>query len=312
MRFAHAKRRDPATEAKREEVRAKKQANPNSVVKPYAAKKTGSGGPGGQRGKQAPPPLPVPSKPRNEQIRYQFVRLVDPDTDTLSPLILRSQAIEFARNYTPPADLNRPPAEDADEDEFDEDEEGEEDEDGEDGEEDMPMKRSERKRLKALAKKAEKEAKKQADQGAEEASSPKQGNSKKWKRDRFCIELVTEKPEPIVKIVDLAADYHKAKEQNKKKKEISKVREKEIQMTWSVDVGDREHKMMKTREALAEGARVVIAFTRKKGQKFISPEERQQKMAEVVQELSDVAEEYKARAMPGLNAFIYLRPLGKS
>ena len=128
-----------------------------------------------------------------------------------------------------------------------------------------------------------------------------------WKQRRYCVELVAERPQPIVKIIDLVDSYHKKREAAKKKKD-SVVREKEIQMTWSVAQGDFEHKMRKAREALADGERVTIGFARKKGQQFPKPVEMTARLDETAQSLADVAEEWKPKVvLPNHTAFLYLR-----
>lgn len=128
-----------------------------------------------------------------------------------------------------------------------------------------------------------------------------------WKKRKYSVELVSSEPTPIVRMVDLGEEYRKNRDSSKKKKE-SVVKEKEIQMTWSVAEGDLEHKMRKIREALEEGERVVIGFTRKKGQPYPKPEDMAAKLQEAAETLADVAVEWKARAiLPNHTGFIYIK-----
>lgn len=136
-----------------------------------------------------------------------------------------------------------------------------------------------------------------------EATSEKKD---KWKK-RWCVELVSEVPDPIVRAVNLSEEYRKAKEARKKKKE-SDIKEKEVQMSWSVGQGDMQHKFKKIREALDEGDRVTIVFLRKKGQPFPEPAEMQAKMQEAMDQLADIAVEWKPRALlPNRTGFIYIQ-----
>lgn len=143
--------------------------------------------------------------------------------------------------------------------------------------------------------------------GEDQASPPTEGKREKWWKRKWCVELVSEVPDPIVRVVNINDEYRKAKEAQKKKKE-GVIKEKEVQMTWSVAQGDWEHKLKKTKEALEEGERVVIGFTRKKGQPWPKPEEMQAKMQETMEQLSDIAEEWKQRVtLPNATGFIYIQ-----
>ncbi|KIP09801.1 hypothetical protein PHLGIDRAFT_115958 [Phlebiopsis gigantea 11061_1 CR5-6] len=206
---------------------------PDAVVTRLASK---------QQSKSSVPP----AKPRDEQIRYKIVRLVDPQTGALGPLTPLANVIEAARNKTTP----------------------------------------------------------DSTEGAEAGENKK---TKWWRQRRCYVELVAEQPHPIVKIVDIADMYHKNREAAKKKKE-STVKEKEIQMTWSVAQGDLEHKLKKAREALNEGERITIGFARKKGQPYPKPEEIKAKLAETAQSFADVAEEWKPTVvLPNHTGFLYFQ-----
>ena len=185
--------------------------------------------------------------PRDENIKFKYVCLVDSKTGDLGPLTPLSEIIRSVRNMNDSNPTN------------------------------------------------------------ELASGEDNKNTKWWKRQKFCVELAAETPTPIVKIVHLGQEYRKNRESAKKKKEKI-VKEKEVQMSWSVAEGDFDHKLKKTKEALEEGERVVIGFTRKKGQPFPKPEAMQARLQETVEALSDLAEEWKGRVMESnYTGFVYLR-----
>lgn len=142
-----------------------------------------------------------------------------------------------------------------------------------------------------------------AEDGAAKKKSTKYGR-------KYAVELVASQPEAVVKLVDLQEEYHRLKDEHKKKRDGPKmVEEKEVQMTWSVAAGDLEHKLRKVREALNEGDRVAIGFSRKKGQIVLKREEMQMKMQELVDKLEPIAVEYKQRAFTtSSTALIYLKP----
>ncbi|KAG2130992.1 uncharacterized protein EDB93DRAFT_947067 [Suillus bovinus] len=112
----------------------------------------------------------------------------------------------------------------------------------------------------------------------------------------FRVELVTEEPEPIVKIVDRRDSYQKWKEQKKAfRKSMKAGEQKEIQITWGVDDGDLKHKITKARAELEKGYRVDIVITPRKGQKLPKPDEMAARVSEIASMLLDIAKEWKAR-----------------
>ncbi|KAI6046512.1 hypothetical protein EDC04DRAFT_1478676 [Pisolithus marmoratus] len=115
---------------------------------------------------------------------------------------------------------------------------------------------------------------------------------KKW-----IVELVAEKPEPIVRIVDRKEAFQKYKEQRKAMKKGTKSGEaaKEIQLTWATASGDISHKLAKARSYLEKGCKVEIVFARKKGQPLPTPKEMQGRLQDVASELMDVSKDWKVR-----------------
>jgi len=110
------------------------------------------------------------------------------------------------------------------------------------------------------------------------------------------VELVTEDPEPIVRVVDRRESYEKWKEQKKAfRKGVKAGEQKEIQITWGVDAGDLKHKIMKARAELEKGCRVDIVIAPKRGQKLPKPNEMMARADEVSAMLLDIAKEWRAR-----------------
>ncbi len=130
-------------------------------------------------------------------------------------------------------------------------------------------------------------------------------------KNRLTVELVSEKPEPIVKIINPAERYKQEKETKEKRKK-SRVQEKEIQMTWGVASGDLEHKLKKARSELQDGNKVNIVYAPKKGQVLPPPAEMQRKIKEITSMLADVGQQWKPPVIERNNGVIYLRGLNKA
>lgn len=112
----------------------------------------------------------------------------------------------------------------------------------------------------------------------------------------FRVELVTEEPEPIVKIVDRRDSYQKWKEQKKAfRKSLKAGEQKEIQIAWGVDDGDLKHKVTKARAELEKGYRVDIVIGPRKGQKLPNPGDMDARASEIASMLLDIAKEWKTR-----------------
>ncbi|KAG1753240.1 hypothetical protein EDB19DRAFT_817866 [Suillus lakei] len=112
----------------------------------------------------------------------------------------------------------------------------------------------------------------------------------------FRVELVTEDPEPIVKIVDRRDSYQKWKEQKKAfRKGVKAGEQKEIQITWGVDDGDLKHKITKARAELEKGYRVDVVIAPRRGQKLPKPDAMAARASEIASMLLDIAKEWKTR-----------------
>ncbi|KAI0076213.1 hypothetical protein K474DRAFT_1293765 [Panus rudis PR-1116 ss-1] len=134
------------------------------------------------------------------------------------------------------------------------------------------------------------------------------GGAKKSKRP-YLVELVTEKPEPIVRIVKRSDAWAATKEAKQKRKEKAKAEDvKEIQLTWGTDLHDFEHKLKKVREELESGHKVSMVFAPKKGQPWLNKDGMKVKVDEAVAQLSDVAAEWKPREELRATFIVFLQP----
>ena len=111
------------------------------------------------------------------------------------------------------------------------------------------------------------------------------------------LELVTEEPEPIVKIINTKLLYARSKAKKEQQQINRPVEEKELQLTWGVGFGDLQFKLKKAREDLLDGNRVTLIFAPKKGQTIPGPAEQQAMIEEAVRLLEDVGRERKERAV---------------
>lgn len=102
------------------------------------------------------------------------------------------------------------------------------------------------------------------------------------------IELLTEKPRPIVKIRDKKEVREKEK-QLKEKRASSRTVVKEIKVSWVISSGDLSHKLSQMRQNLSRGYKVAATFTPKPGQPPPPATECNQLVDRVVRELKDVA-----------------------
>lgn len=110
------------------------------------------------------------------------------------------------------------------------------------------------------------------------------------------LELVTDKPEPIVKIIDTKLRYTRGKAKKQQQLLNRAPEEKELQLTWGVAIGDLQFKLKKAREDLLDGSRVTLVFALKKGQQVPTPADQQAMIEEAVRLLEDVGRERKDRA----------------
>ncbi|KAI0366195.1 hypothetical protein BV20DRAFT_662166 [Pilatotrama ljubarskyi] len=145
--------------------------------------------------------------------------------------------------------------------------------------------------------------------GALEPPAPLRQILSRIDRKQQFLELVTDKPEPVVRIFDkkLLYDREKAKkliQANKRPPE-----EKEVQLTWGVASGDMQFKLRKVLAELEEGNRVNLVIAPKKGQKLPSPAEQEKLIQEVLSFVADVAKERKERTVQKQAVAIFLESI---
>jgi translation initiation factor IF-3 len=116
----------------------------------------------------------------------------------------------------------------------------------------------------------------------------------------------------LVKLVDRREAAAREKTQRLKAKASRKAsEEKEIQFAWSIGAGDVQHKLRKARQELERGARVQLVFARKasRGSQRDSATSAKQNglVAQVVEELTDVAREWRMRDERRNMVVVYLQ-----
>jgi translation initiation factor IF-3 len=125
----------------------------------------------------------------------------------------------------------------------------------------------------------------------------------------FHVELVTDNPSPIVKIIDTKAALLKFKEQKKHDREVARAQaHKEVQLTWGVASGDLAHKLNKVRQELVKGRRVDLIFAPKKGQILPTKQGIEVRLKETMDSLADVGKEYLPREERKNIVALYLKP----
>ena len=116
----------------------------------------------------------------------------------------------------------------------------------------------------------------------------------------------------LVKLVDRKEAAAREKTQRLKVQASRKAsEEKEIQFAWSIGTGDVQHKLRKARQELERGARVQLVFARKAsgGSQRDSGTRAKQNglVSQVVEELTDVAREWRMRDEQRNMVVVYLQ-----
>ena len=116
----------------------------------------------------------------------------------------------------------------------------------------------------------------------------------------------------LVKLVDRREAAAREKTQRVKAQASRKAsEEKEIQFAWNIGVADVQHKLRKTRQELERGVRVQLVFARKGtgGPERDSGTRAKQNafVAQVVEELTDVAREWRMRDERRNMVVVYLQ-----
>ncbi|KAG6829355.1 hypothetical protein H0H92_004721 [Tricholoma furcatifolium] len=128
------------------------------------------------------------------------------------------------------------------------------------------------------------------------------------------VQLVSQTPEPIVKIVDRYVEITRAREAELKEREAARQQQahKEIQVSWFSAPADFAHKLDRVREELSRGVRVDLVLSRKSEQPKISPQDMAARAAEIRQSLADVAKECKPSEIHGRQGIyaLFFEPTG--
>lgn len=103
------------------------------------------------------------------------------------------------------------------------------------------------------------------------------------------LELVSEKPDPIVRIKDAKQAYRRERERALKATKTGEL--KEVSISWSAAEGDLERKLKKAREELEKGHHVELHFARKQGQPVPTPKEMNEQIQRCVDALVEVSRE---------------------
>ena len=127
------------------------------------------------------------------------------------------------------------------------------------------------------------------------------------------VELVSSRPDPIVKIVDTKQARDKYREVKKRAQAAARAQvRKEIQLTWGVAEGDLAHKLGKARQELMRGKKVDLIFASKEGQVPPTKQAVDDRLKGVLDALVDVGREYIPRRVQKKMVAMYFRPLGES
>jgi len=122
------------------------------------------------------------------------------------------------------------------------------------------------------------------------------------------VELVSEDPQPIVKIRNKKEEYNKQKQWKRRQKEVAANNiQKEIQMTWGVESGDLVHKLKKVRKELEKGNRVDLVYAPKVNQAIPSRRTMETRIEETLEMMSDIAKEWMPRRFENGVAVLYFQ-----
>ncbi|CAK5276145.1 unnamed protein product [Mycena citricolor] len=126
--------------------------------------------------------------------------------------------------------------------------------------------------------------------------------------DQNFVELVTEDPEPIVRIVNKRLQYQAEKQAKADKKTSAKHNvEKEVHLTWVSDAADLKHRLAQARSFLEMGSRVSVMFETKPRMRPPEAAEMEERVNFVRSSLEDVATESKPVYWRKRTAVVYLQ-----
>ena len=127
----------------------------------------------------------------------------------------------------------------------------------------------------------------------------------KDKKKKYYVELVSEKPEPLVKLIRASEVYNRKRAQAEKKKVVRD--QKEVQLSWAISDADFEHKMEKVREELEMGNRVDVAYLHKSGQTIPTREEMEARAEETLKILEDAGAPWKPLTLTKTSLILHLQ-----
>ena len=127
----------------------------------------------------------------------------------------------------------------------------------------------------------------------------------KDKRKKYYVELVSEKPEPIVKLIRASEVYNKKRAQADRKKIVRD--QKEVQLSWAISEADLAHKLEKVREELELGNRVDLAYLHKSGQTIPTKEEMEARAEETLKALEDAGAPWKPLTSTKTSLILHLQ-----
>ncbi|KAG7446062.1 uncharacterized protein BT62DRAFT_994418 [Guyanagaster necrorhizus] len=127
---------------------------------------------------------------------------------------------------------------------------------------------------------------------------------------KYKLELVSTSPKPVARLLERWKEHEKLKAAKTKRLEsLRKAEHKEFQFTWNMAPSDLTHKFNSVRKELEKGGKADLVFVTKKGHR--APKDIPERLQAVVDELADVAKEYKGREIVGPMGAIFLRGTGE-
>ncbi|THH13324.1 hypothetical protein EW146_g6879 [Bondarzewia mesenterica] len=134
---------------------------------------------------------------------------------------------------------------------------------------------------------------------------------------KYFIELVAAPSDatggyPLVKLISQREDAQRAKEMRQKQRLGRKhAAQKEVQLTWSVEQADWDHKLRKVREEIGKGYRADLVFALKSGQQPPKPREMEDKVSQALEALQDVAIEWQPQEKGKNTVVVHLQDKGR-
>ncbi|KAJ7229146.1 hypothetical protein GGX14DRAFT_345403 [Mycena pura] len=132
------------------------------------------------------------------------------------------------------------------------------------------------------------------------------------RRDQW-VELVSDTPEPIVRIINKKQELLRQKKLKERQREAARLNVvKEVQLTWGSEQSDMDHKLARVRAYLEMGARVNIVFSAKP--KTVPPrvKSQQEKVQSTIELMADISTTWQPVEWRKNTAVIFLRGVAQS